>query len=112
LPSTVQLQIDTAADNVTAQYQTERFTLQRALRKAGRGSLRSSTSPWAIRTRAVPTSATIARGQARRALTVCGSVDDVKAAVESFAGIGADEIVLTLATDDADEVKRLAAIVF
>jgi alkanesulfonate monooxygenase SsuD/methylene tetrahydromethanopterin reductase-like flavin-dependent oxidoreductase (luciferase family) len=43
---------------------------------------------------------------------VCGSADEVKAVIDSFAGIGADEIVFTPATDDADDVKRLAEVVF
>jgi alkanesulfonate monooxygenase SsuD/methylene tetrahydromethanopterin reductase-like flavin-dependent oxidoreductase (luciferase family) len=43
---------------------------------------------------------------------VCGSAEDIKVAIDSFAGIGADEIVFTPATDDADDIKRLAEIVF
>jgi alkanesulfonate monooxygenase SsuD/methylene tetrahydromethanopterin reductase-like flavin-dependent oxidoreductase (luciferase family) len=43
---------------------------------------------------------------------VCGTADEVKAVIDSFTGIGADEIIFTPATDDADDVKRLAEIVF
>jgi hypothetical protein len=43
---------------------------------------------------------------------VCGSADDVNAVVDSFARIGADDIIFTPATDDPDDVKRLAEIVF
>lgn len=43
---------------------------------------------------------------------VCGSADDVKAVIDSFVGIGADEIIFNPSTDDADDVKRLAEIVF
>ncbi|HEX7827513.1 MAG TPA: LLM class flavin-dependent oxidoreductase [Mycobacterium sp.] len=43
---------------------------------------------------------------------VCVSADDVKAAIDSFAGIGADEVIFNPSTDDADDVKRLAEIVF
>jgi diaminopimelate decarboxylase len=43
---------------------------------------------------------------------VCGSADEVKAVIDSFAGIGADEIVFAPVTDDADEIKRLAEIDF
>jgi hypothetical protein len=43
---------------------------------------------------------------------VRGSVEEVKAFVDSFAAIGVDEIIFNPATDDVDEVGRLAAIVF
>jgi len=43
---------------------------------------------------------------------VCGSADEVTAVIDSFADIGADEIMFRPATDDADDVKRLAEIVF
>jgi alkanesulfonate monooxygenase SsuD/methylene tetrahydromethanopterin reductase-like flavin-dependent oxidoreductase (luciferase family) len=39
---------------------------------------------------------------------VHGGPDAVKAAVEAFAGIGADELILNPALDDIDEVARLA----
>ena len=43
---------------------------------------------------------------------VCASVEEVKAFVDSFAAIGVDEIIFNPATDDVDEVGRLAEIVF
>lgn len=43
---------------------------------------------------------------------VCDSPSKVKAAISSFADIGVDEISFNSATDDVDEVKRLADIVF
>jgi hypothetical protein len=43
---------------------------------------------------------------------VCGSADEVKAFVDSFTAIGVDEIIFTPATDEVDEVSRLAEIVF
>ncbi len=46
------------------------------------------------------------------ARAVCGSVEEVKAFVDSFAAIGVDEIIFNPATDAVDEVGRLAAIVF
>jgi hypothetical protein len=42
---------------------------------------------------------------------VCGSADEIKALVDSFAAIGVDEIVFKPATDNVDEVSRLAEIV-
>jgi alkanesulfonate monooxygenase SsuD/methylene tetrahydromethanopterin reductase-like flavin-dependent oxidoreductase (luciferase family) len=42
---------------------------------------------------------------------VHGGPDAVKAAVESFAQIGADELILNPALDDIDEVARLAEVV-
>jgi alkanesulfonate monooxygenase SsuD/methylene tetrahydromethanopterin reductase-like flavin-dependent oxidoreductase (luciferase family) len=42
---------------------------------------------------------------------VCGSVEEVRAFVDSFAAIGVDEIIFNPATDDVDEVSRLADIV-
>jgi alkanesulfonate monooxygenase SsuD/methylene tetrahydromethanopterin reductase-like flavin-dependent oxidoreductase (luciferase family) len=43
---------------------------------------------------------------------VCDSPAKVKAAISSFADIGVDEISFNTGTDDVDEVKRLADIVF
>jgi hypothetical protein len=42
---------------------------------------------------------------------VCGSAEGVKAFVDSFPAIGVDEIIFNPATDDVDEVNRLAEIV-
>ena len=55
-------------------------------------------------------------GRARRPRTwppqaVCGSVEEVEAFVDLFAAIGVDEIIFNRATDDVDEVGRLAKIV-
>jgi hypothetical protein len=41
---------------------------------------------------------------------VCGSAQQVKAFVDSFAAIGVDEIIFNPATDDV-EVNRLAEVV-
>jgi hypothetical protein len=46
------------------------------------------------------------------AAAVCWSVEEVEALVDLFAAIGVDEIVFNPATDDVDEVGRLAKIVF
>jgi hypothetical protein len=43
---------------------------------------------------------------------VGGSAEQVKPFVDSFAAIGVDEIIFNHATDDVDEVSRLAKIVF
>jgi alkanesulfonate monooxygenase SsuD/methylene tetrahydromethanopterin reductase-like flavin-dependent oxidoreductase (luciferase family) len=43
---------------------------------------------------------------------VCGSPARVQEAISSFADIGVDEISFNTGTDDVDEVKRLADIVF
>jgi hypothetical protein len=43
---------------------------------------------------------------------VCGSAEEVRAFVDSFAALDVDEIVFNPATDDIDEVSRLADIVF
>ena len=46
------------------------------------------------------------------AAAVCWSVEEVEALVDLFAAICVDEIVFNPATDDVDEVRRLAKIVF
>jgi alkanesulfonate monooxygenase SsuD/methylene tetrahydromethanopterin reductase-like flavin-dependent oxidoreductase (luciferase family) len=43
---------------------------------------------------------------------VCGSPAEVREKISSFADIGVDEIAFNTGTDDLDEVKRLADIVF
>lgn len=43
---------------------------------------------------------------------VCGSVDEIRAFVDSFAALDVDEIVFNPATDDIDDVNHLADIVF
>jgi hypothetical protein len=46
------------------------------------------------------------------ASALCGSAKEITAFVDSFAAIEVDEIIFNPATDDADEISRLAAIVF
>ena len=43
---------------------------------------------------------------------VCGSADEIRAFVDSFAALDLDEIVFNPATDDIDDVNHLADIVF
>ena len=42
---------------------------------------------------------------------VCGSADELKEFMASFEDLGADEMVFNPATDDPDEIKRLADLV-
>ena len=42
--------------------------------------------------------------------TVAGSVDDVRQAVQSFAALGAEELIFNPTTDDPAEIERLAEI--
>jgi alkanesulfonate monooxygenase SsuD/methylene tetrahydromethanopterin reductase-like flavin-dependent oxidoreductase (luciferase family) len=46
------------------------------------------------------------------AASVCGSRAEVKAFIGAFADLGADQIIFNPATDDPEEINRLAEIVF
>jgi len=43
--------------------------------------------------------------------TLAGSADDVREVVQSFAALGADELILNPTTDDPDEIERVAEVI-